>query len=298
MIPASTCADHTRYQPGCEPCKQRARAYSRRRYHGIKQGTWERAADPALVRQALLDLLATGATIPRLAKTIGCANSSLYRLRSGKAGRVQPEVARALLQMRPERVRPNPGKNLVDSTGAARRLQALARDGWSSDALSAICGIYAGTLSTWRMRRRPLIEASNHAKVVQVYDKIQSQADPRGPSEMATRWAVKLNYLPSEQWADEDIDDPGAQPLPPVPNTEDHELTTRLIEQALLWPETGKAADYDRHIKREIARRAVNRLGWSWERVAWLMGYKSASTAEYLVHGRPDRAPVRRERKE
>ena len=82
-------------------------------------------------------------------------------------------------------------------------------------------------------------------------------------------------------------------PLPPLPDTDDHVETTRLIEDAVRQPFPGKAKDYPVAVRREIARHAHSRLGWPIDRIAELLG-RTSSTVEYLLNGRKDRPRSRR----
>jgi DNA-binding Xre family transcriptional regulator len=182
---------------------------------------------------------------------------------------------------------------MVNYIGAARRLRALAADNWSTRELSELSGMCRSDLTRWRYGEFPQITLKNHERIKELYEKIQGLADPRGHGRGTATHARRLGYLPSECWNDDEIDDPDAVPLPMPPDTDDHIAVTNMIEDALMWPSPGKAAGYDRSVKREIARHAVNRLGWSYERVAELLGFKSANSVEYMLIGRKDRPRTR-----
>jgi hypothetical protein len=177
----------------------------------------------------------------------------------------------------------------VDPTGTARRLQALAVDGWSAQMLSPLVGLDCSTIRCHRSRGFAEITVATRERYRDLYDKIQSQADPRGGSWRARRNAEEQGWLGPERWADEEIDDPDAQPLPAPPgDSDDWVAVSNMIDGALRDPRPGKAADYPRPVQREIARQAVNRLGWSLDRVGELFG-KTGSTVEFLLNGRADR---------
>jgi len=295
---ASSCDEHLRYTAGCTPCQARARRYAYERHWGIYGGTWEGCVEGErleAVKEHLRALLAEpGVTVPRIAAVAGTGHSNIYRLLSGKTVEMQGATAAALLGVTAERARAVGQRQFVDSTGAARRLRALLADGWSSESLSALCGVNPVTLSHWRAQARKTIRADGHETVVQLYEKIQALADPRGPSDMARRRAQEFGYLPPECWADGDLDDPDAEPLPRAPESEDWVAVTQQIDAVLRTPLPGAGAHLDRHVKREVARQASKRLGWSYERIAEVLGYKSTNTVEYLLGGRRDRPHTQR----
>lgn len=297
----NSCPIHSHFRRGCDDCRAHSARYRRTRAAGLRDGTWDRMVageDLEQVRAHLLALLALpGVTAPLVAQVVGTTHHTVYRVASGERTKLGHQLAQAILDTTPAACRAlvRTPAAMVDSAGASRMLQALMADGWDSQSLSDLSGLAAKRLGHIRNGVNPHIRRSTYDTVRSVYDKIQSLADPSGPSAGAAVRARTLGYLPPERWADEDIDNPDAQPLPPEPETDDHVEVSRLIRDALEFPAPGKAADYDRAVKREIARHAVNRLGWSWERVAELLGYRSPSTAEYLLRGRPDRPPVRRE---
>lgn len=293
----SCCLAHPVYTAGCPDCREKARIYALARSRGLQRGTWARmvtGSELEQVRRAVQALLAyPGITVPKIAATVGVGHQTLYLL--DRACEMRPDVAQALLAVTPELVMARNPPSRVDSIGVARRLQAMACDDWSAEALSDLSGINRTSLGHWRIRRFPTIARTKHEAVAALYVKIQN-TQSRGPSPEAGAHARRCGYLPAERWADEDIDDPDAEPLPELPDTDDQVEIFLQIRDALESPAPGKAAGYDRAVQREIAKRARHD-DWPWEQIAELLGFKSASSAEYLVHGgRPDRKPVRRER--
>jgi hypothetical protein len=155
--------------------------------------------------------------------------------------------------------------------------------------LSPLVGIDEGTIRDHRAGNFAEITVGIRERYRELYEKIQSQADPQGGSWRARRNAEAREWLGPERWADEDIDDPDAQPLPPAPETDDWAEVSRMIEGALRDPWPGKAADYPRSVQREIARQAVNRLGWPHARIAELLGKDNGRMVSHLLYGRKDR---------
>lgn len=293
---AGSCAEHPRYVAGCEGCKRRAREYARNRLWSVYGNTWDgtvQGDELELVREHVRGLLVLpGVTVPTVATVAGLPSANLYRLMNSEVRFVQGVTAKSVSGVTAERVLAVAASR-VDSTGVARRLQALAAEQWDSVDLSPLCGAHRVTLGRWRLHRWPTIRMAQHRAVVDMYDKIQGMANPLGPSPRIAAHAEREGYLPPERWGD-DIDDPDAEPLPPPPDTDDHVEIAKMVDDALRHPTPGKAAGYDRSIKREIARQALGtQLGWSLERVAELLGYKSAHSVEYLLNGRKDRPHTR-----
>lgn len=294
----STCPTHTRYAKDCAECPIYARIYRRTRRREMQAGTWSgkmlTGERLERVRRHVAALLAGPDVFgQQIADASGVCISAVYRLNRGITKSMHPEVGRALLALTPaecaRRAVAASSAAMIDGTGARRMLQALAADGWDSQRLSVLSGIHPSELRRHRRGDRRLIRAYNRDKIAEVYHKIQSQADPSGGSDRARKLARRCGWLPPERWADEDIDNPAAEPLPPEPDTPDHVEVRQLIDGCLRDPHEGRGADLPLGVKRELARHAVGRLGWPQHQVAWLLGYKSAGQVGYLLNGRADR---------
>lgn len=292
------CPRHSRYDKTCDDCRIHARLYRRARLYGLRDGTWAGGlwTDARLiaVRAHVRALLARpGVCAPHIADAAGVHISVVYKLNREETRSIHPVYGEALLAVTEgecvrRQLRANPLAK-VDGTGTRRRLQALAVDGWDAERLAVLCGIHPTEIRRHRRGDRGLIRAVHRDTIRDLYDKIQSQVDPQGDSDRARKHARVRGYLPPECWADGDIDDPQAEPLPPAPETEDWVAVTNQIEAVLRAPSPGAAADLPRHVKREVARQAWGRLGWTCERIAGVLGYKSAGSVEYLLYGRRDR---------
>lgn len=295
-----TCEEHPRYIRGCGPCRERARAYWQLRARAVERGDWDgrpvRGDDLELVRLHLRSLIARpGVTRRLVAQTSGVSVWTVRALVDGTSGGVSPLNAEAILgttaAMCMDHIT-NP-KHLVGSIGTARRLRALMIEGWSSTDLASLAGVTGEMVRSHRQGVRPWITVRLHRIYAELYDKILALPDPRGPSPRVIG-LVDPSYQSYECWADGEIDDPDAEPLPPPPDTDDHVEIAKMVDDALRRPTPGKAAKYHRSVKREIARQALGtQLGWSLERVAELLGYRSAHSVEYLLNGRKDRPHTR-----
>ena len=295
-MPRSCCAAHPRYTRGCAGCREKAAAYQRLRHASVADGTWERAmAIPVEFDAARLHiqtlLAVSGITGHRVGRIAGVNRDLVLNIASGSLQKASRPVVQALAGVTAQAClalidRPT---TPVDAVGTKRRLQALAVDGWSPERIAGLVGVSASNVRKRRGHLYPEVTVRWRERYRELYDKIQSQADPSGGSRETSQYAELVGWLGPERWADEDIDNPDAQPLPPPPDTEDWEVVSRLVEGALRDPQPGKAADYPRSVQREIARQAVNRLGWSHGRIAELLGKSNGKMVSHLLYGRKDR---------
>ena len=122
--------------------------------------------------------------------------------------RVMPRTLARVLAVNPES--DNRRDAYVDGTGSARRLRALAVNGWSTRNLAARLGhkdpvtvqhIASGKTPTIRLRTKDAIRG--------LYEELWDKA---GPSERAASIAEAKGWLPPLAWDDDRIDDPGHEP--------------------------------------------------------------------------------------
>jgi len=295
------CRDHKKYDKECDACRIRSREYRRLRVAGLRDGTWGRGwltGEPLeRTRDHVLRLLAH----PDVRQWMVCAaagvgRSSLADLLAGRMHRATGTTLEALsgvtLAMCLRQIT-NPNQT-VSGVGTARRLQAMAVDEWGATEIGDLIGVHASLVRRHRHGYPGArVTWSSHEQYRELFEKVQAQADPRGGTPKARTNAEKCGWVGAERWPDGTMDDPDAQPLPPPPDDEDWVAVTQLIDDALRNPLPGKAADYDRPIQAEIARHAHRRLGWTMDRIAELLGKKSASTVEYMLSGRKDRPHTR-----
>jgi len=299
------CYGHTDYTAGCPECRDRSRRHQQTRRAAVAAGVWDCAVlgddelGPVLRHvRGLLEV--PGVTGDRINTVAGVGRHSISRLLAGR--RLSRPVAGALLGVTAAACLALPASptSWVPLVGTSRRLRALAVDGWSTEEIAALTGVNVSMIRRHRLAVGcSLLVFALHEKYRLLYDKIQSLADPRGPSDATARQSLARGWLGPERWADEDIDDPDVQPLPPPPDTDDWVEVSQLVDGALRDPRPGKAADYPRPVQREIARQASIRLGWSYIRIAELLGKGGpggsggASAIEYLLYGRKDRPHTR-----
>lgn len=251
----------------CPQCCKANVEYQRKWYRLRAYGTWQPLVDADPVRRHLNSLHDQGMTWEQIARGADIAVEEVRRIRMplGKKPlpkRVRKDRAEKLLAIC-FKAPPVTPYTLVDSTGTARRLQALRVIGWSTLALAERCQVSRQALGA--ALRQSLVMESTRAAVAELYEDLRDQ-DPRrhGVSEdafrKAGRWAKAQGWAAPNRWVDRDIDDPQAEPGPPVgpryfsPSAGDRRraIVEDTAELALLG--------YDRHAIAE-------RLGITWEAV-------------------------------
>ena len=153
--------------------------------------------------------------------------------------------------------------HLIDSTGTARRLQALAAIGWASADLGerlGRCPERSRTLiNRWRNPHQR-VHTTTAAQVAALYTQLEGTP---GPSVAARTHAREAGWAPPLAWHDLDIDDPRTRPRTTGPRDPhpDEVLVERVIAgRAPLW-----------HLPVRHRPAAVGPLrhrGWTWERIA------------------------------
>jgi hypothetical protein len=102
---------------------------------------------------------------------------------------------------------------MIDATGTARRLQALAAIGWSTTELGPHLDAHPNLVQRWRSGNRP-VNRANAIKVAALYRELQGTP---GPSDVTRARAQSFGWVPPHLWEDVDIDDPNARPEEAAP---------------------------------------------------------------------------------
>ena len=106
------------------------------------------------------------------------------------------------------RIYVNRGPVLVDATGSRRRLQSLARIGWSLAALGRELGITGS--GVYRITEAERVTEETARRVAELYDRLW---DKPGFSKRTRTSAEAHNWAPPMAWDDDAIDDPKARPV-------------------------------------------------------------------------------------
>ena len=201
-----TLTAYAKHSCRCEPCRAAAarasKAWRRDNYLGIVK-----LVDAQPLKDHVAMLMAEGMSFKAIALTAGWASrNALADAMSRK--RVTPRTLARVLAVHPEL--DNRKDAYVDATGSARRLQALAVNGWPSRNLAKQLGhkdpatiqhIANGKTPTIRLRTKDDIRA--------LFDELWDQP---GPSKRTADIAKARGWLPALAWDDDLIDRPEHQP--------------------------------------------------------------------------------------
>ena len=197
---------YSRHGCRCEPCRAAAarasKAWRRDNYLGVVK-----LVDAQPLKDHVAMLMASGMSFRAIALTAGWSSrNALADAMSRK--RVTPRTLARVLAVHPEL--DNRRDAYVDATGSARRLQALAINGWPTRNLAKQLGhkdpatiqhIANGKTPTIRLRTKDGIRA--------LFDELWDQP---GPSKRTADFAKARGWLPALAWDDDVIDRPEHQP--------------------------------------------------------------------------------------
>jgi len=172
------------------------------RSRGIK-----RLVDAQPIRDHVQMLLDSGMSFRAIVLTAGWnSRHSLVTVLGNK--KVTPSTLARVLAVQP--ISDQRGDRYVDATGTRRRLQALARLGWSARAIAKRLGrMDPNTYVLIRAGRTTTVRGRTVDDVRRLYDELWDQ---QGPSERTRRWAAEQRYALPMEWDDDEIDDPTAKP--------------------------------------------------------------------------------------
>lgn len=215
---AATTACYFQHRCGCEPClkAQNARESLRRRQKAY--GTYTRGyVDAQPVREHLNYLRANGMGARTIEAIAGIPRITIAGIIWGRPGqqpakKVRPTTAAKLLdvQLKLELLADHA---VIDARGTRRRLQALARCGWTAPALTTRSETPITATALARLFTADRVTARNARLVVALYDALWDHQPPLDtPTQRAMskrtadrarrrRWAVPL------AWDDIDTDD-------------------------------------------------------------------------------------------
>ena len=202
-LPHGTGTGYSMWRCRCDVCREANRRrqgeYELRRHRGISPwGDREKVA--AHIRQ----LVADGLTYNAIAKAGGYrSHSHIDHILGVK--KITKATERRILAIKPTQVPPG---MLVTAIGARRRLKALARMGWSCDAIADRVHCDPRTLRSilggWQQKSRKSVVD----KIAQFYD---THSMTMGPSIQARVQAERKQWPPPLAWDDHDLDDPKGQ---------------------------------------------------------------------------------------
>lgn len=186
----------TAYRDGCR-CDTCRAANTRRvkeyRLKGVK------SIKPELVQKHVSKLIASGMSMPQIAKEAGVSLNTINRL---VYPRYQPKRilkvnAQKILSVQPIQ---NPDE-IVSAIPSQRRIRALMWMGWDQDSITERSGISSSVLCAVSTGRRKHVRISTHNSMKRLYDEISMI---HGPSERVAKWAEHRRWLPPLAWDDPD----------------------------------------------------------------------------------------------
>jgi transposase-like protein len=172
----------------------------------------------------------------------------------------------------------NRGPMHVDSTGTARRLQALARQGWGTHDLAPLLGVSHTRVGHLRSRLYPLVHRDTRGVVARVFDDIGLKT---GPSPKAAGHAARAGWVPSLGWDEDAIDDPNARPKV-NPRAE---VIYHLDEVAIEETMAGRRVKLSHEERQEVFRRLIDR-GLNASQIAQRLGMTRAAAQKMATRVR------------
>lgn len=142
---------------------------------------------------------------------------------------------------------------VVDPTGATRRVQALARAGWSFRAVADHAGLSLTTISAFASGQRTVIRRDNAEAIAAVYEELNCED---GPSTRQRAVALRNGWLGPERWPGDSIDDPEALPVLALPPSED--IDEVAVERACNGGKVTLADAERREVVRRLNGRGLN----------------------------------------
>ncbi len=226
--------DHTctKHQPGsnacyslhrcrCTPCRT-ARATTAKAAR-LRRDTG-RGLTPSAPILAHIHQLRTTMSITEIAHRAGLPHGSL----NIRTERIQYRTAAAILAVQPE---PTATYGLVTITGTRRRLQALARIGWSTGMLAPHLGVqHAQAVWQWRQGPPQWVTTETRARVLATYNQLWDQRPIGATADRSRRFATSRAWPPPMAWDDDQIDNPNAQPSGHLPDNKRGNTTADLID--------------------------------------------------------------------
>lgn len=206
----------------CRPCADANTAYERQRVRQQAYGRWAGLVDAEPVRAHVRALLAAGMGHKQIIQLAGGSGGVWTKLMYGHddrppARRVTQRTANAYLSISlPRSLADLPARHIIPGHGTRRRLQALARLGWSVQRLADGSGIDRQRLDG-ALRGRD-VQARTALAVQRLYDALwDTPPTALTPRQQATidrtiRRAQAAGWAPPLAWDEDRIDDPDATP--------------------------------------------------------------------------------------
>lgn len=255
----------------CEDSREAKKVYYRKIYrekaYGLRPDDVYVSAAP--IRQHVKKLRKRGYTIAKIGAQTGVGTSTLHRIDKGKRSQARQSTVDKVLAYNPGEKK-GTRRNVIPAIGAARRLQALGRLGWTPWLLAERCGLSASTITRIRdLNATKNIYAKNDLIIRELYDDLWDQEPPRETRDQRSAvshvlaHATRAGWLPPLAWDDGTIDDPNAKPATTllrsaIDDAPTVEALIELLDQGLSLNEAALRAGYN---SSSTAGRALYRAG-------------------------------------
>lgn len=192
--------------------------------------------DVVPVHEHVLSLVCGGLPIRAVAQAAHQSVGFVHGVLAGRWPTIRYDMAARLLAVD---FRPRLGQSSVQAVGVARRVHALARQGWALDWQANRLGMVSGNLC--RLTHATHVHYDRWRAADELFERLVAYA---GPSRRAHNWAVRHGWAPPTAWTRDTIDDPFAWPAQRPRWTPDDTVDPRAVSCAVAgvlppWQLTG-----------------------------------------------------------
>ena len=160
-------------------------------------------ADAGPIADHIADLTRQGMSLYQIAYAAGIGLSTVRQVHQQRYSRTTPATAARILAVDAQ------DPHTVDSTGTARRLQALGLAQYGLPRLSSMTGYLYPTMKRWQQQHSERVTILTRDTVRYLYEQLWCTD---GPDLRAAEIAAERGWHPFEAWTDLSIDDPTAEP--------------------------------------------------------------------------------------
>lgn len=192
----------------CDECRHAHAAEARTLRRQQAYGTYTKHKRPATkALNHINQLRANGVTLKQIHAATRVAMVTLGRITQDQATLIQAATETRILNYKPAPEQASPHA-VTDSTGTARRLQALQYNGWDQETLAAKLGLQRSHV--WKLTHQKTGATIQIAKrVSDLYDQLWDQHPaPSKGSNLARTIARRNGWLPPLAWDEDLIDNP------------------------------------------------------------------------------------------
>lgn len=271
---------YTIHKCRCAPCKEHNAAAERHRSRMKAYGRYDNGlVDAAPAREHIRYLQTFGYGYRRIAELSGVGNTAIESLLYGRKGvagdprfgealkRITRTKADKILAVHPT-ISTLAGGTRISSRGTQRRIQALARVGWSMSKQADIIGMEPTNLH--RILHNTTVTVTTHRAVETMFTELWNQTPERVTQWDQTAYTRTVNFAKRHKWVSplawDDIDN---DPAPPVA-----EQLTAVDDMAVELAVSGHPVRLRTEERLEAVRR-LHAMRWSDTRIAERLGYTS-----------------------